>query len=702
MSIFIPARIFPWVGAMLMSASALLALVVTQTPSTTAAKTKATTPAFSPNAEASVSRVFDATNSNSNPSVGTASSATVKRGAPLTAADITKQATTAQGHRIEAVADGARIFCQMQDLEGLLSKNGLVIRSVDDGEPGASAVCTVGVGRTSGTVPVGSGVVAIDDATARLIRPGLIEEVTTSSDGVRQDWVIAAPPSGHGDVVLELRFDSAAITAVSDDHVALTLAGGRQVVWHRLAVSDARGMKLDARFATTAQGVQITVDDTEAIYPVRIDPTFTDADWVSMGGISGVNDSVYCMTFDQSGGLIVGGSFTVAGTSLANRIARWNGAVWSAMGSGMNGNVLALTTSGTDVYAGGAFTTAGGLSANYMAKWNGTTWSAMGTGMSSTVFALTVFGADVYAGGAFLSAGGVAAKYIAKWNGTVWSAMGTGMNNGVYAFAVSATDLYVGGGFTTVDGVSINRIAKWNGASWSALGLGLSNEVWALAVSGTDVYAGGSFTTAGGSAANNIAKWNGTTWLSMGTGTTGRVRALAVSGANVYVGGEFYSAGGVTPGYFAMWNGSTWIDMGTWTSRFVFALAVSGTDVYVGGEFTSANNVGANYIAKWNGTTWSTLGTGINNTVYSLAASGTDLYAGGYFINAGGISVSQIAKWNGTMWSALGTGTNSWSLRWRYQELTSMSVESSPPLAEFRQITLPSGMEQRGRHLAQE
>ena len=44
----------------------------------------------------------------------------------------------------------------------------------------------------------------------------------------------------------------------------------------------------------------------------------------------------------------------------ANRIAKWDGSLWSALGSGVNGYVydLAFDASGT-VCAGGGFTTAG-------------------------------------------------------------------------------------------------------------------------------------------------------------------------------------------------------------------------------------------------------------------------------------------------------------------------------------------------------
>ena len=70
--------------------------------------------------------------------------------------------------------------------------------------------------------------------------------------------------------------------------------------------------------------------------------------------------------------------------------------------------VCALAVSGSDLYAGGEFTTAGGSAANRIAKWNGSAWSALGSGMGGDypyVYALAVSGSDLYAGGEFTHGG---------------------------------------------------------------------------------------------------------------------------------------------------------------------------------------------------------------------------------------------------------------------------------------------------------
>jgi hypothetical protein len=138
-----------------------------------------------------------------------------------------------------------------------------------------------------------------------------------------------------------------------------------------------------------------------------------------------MNSMVHALAvYDDGSGpaLYAGGDFTTAGGVAANRISRWNGSSWAALGSGMNSTVHALAVhddgSGPALYAGGRFTTAGGMAANRIAKWNGSSWAPLGGGFNSSVLALTVWddgsGPALFAGGDFVTslAGD---SYLAKW-----------------------------------------------------------------------------------------------------------------------------------------------------------------------------------------------------------------------------------------------------------------------------------------------
>jgi hypothetical protein len=100
--------------------------------------------------------------------------------------------------------------------------------------------------------------------------------------------------------------------------------------------------------------------------------------------------------------LFAGGEFTTAGGSSANYVAQWNGAAWSALGSGTDSSVLALAFDGSgNLLAGGSFATAGGQSAR-VALWNGTAWSPLGVAEAhplGSVRSLSSYGGRTVAGG---------------------------------------------------------------------------------------------------------------------------------------------------------------------------------------------------------------------------------------------------------------------------------------------------------------
>ena len=367
------------------------------------------------------------------------------------------------------------------------------------------------------------------------------------------------------------------------------------------------------------------------------------------------------------GDIYLGGDFTDwQGNGHGDRIVRWNGSSWNALGTGLNGTVRTIAVSGSNVYVGGDFTDAGGNNkADRIARWNGSSWLALGDGLSSFVWGIAVSGNDVYAAGAFSGAGGLtAASGIARWDGAQWNALGSGLNGTGRTVVVSGSDVFVGGFFSNAGGNSnADNIARWDGSSWQALGTGLGNGVTSIALMGGSVYAGGYFDNAGGIAeADRIARWDGTSWNALGSGFSLAVFAIAINGGNVYAGGGFVDAGGDSNAdYIARWDGSTWHALGAGLSLPVFALAFSDGVLVAGGDFNSAgSDSSANKVAQWNGTSWNAINTStLSSHVRTIAISGGDVYIGGAFINAfGNPDADRIVRWNGSNWTALGTGLN--------------------------------------------
>jgi hypothetical protein len=269
----------------------------------------------------------------------------------------------------------------------------------------------------------------------------------------------------------------------------------------------------------------------EGGFPADYIAKWDGSSWSALG--SGVDYGV--MSIAASGtDLYVGGYFTTAGGIAASKIAKWDTVAnrWSALAGGVGGSgswwtewVAAIAVSGADVYAGGVFDLADGIQANHIAKWNGASWSNLGSGLegeedNARVQAIVPAGTDIYVGGRFTSAGGSPANSIAKWDGENWSALSAGVGGGSYypdvnTIAVIGTDVYAGGAFTTADGDPAKAIAKWDGLGWSALGSGLEGRPWygeggsvnAMAMSDTGLYMGGEFIMAGGKASANLARW---------------------------------------------------------------------------------------------------------------------------------------------------------------------------------------------------
>lgn len=438
--------------------------------------------------------------------------------------------------------------------------------------------------------------------------------------------------------------------------------------------------------------------------------------WHPGDGMPGVDQTVFASaTWDPDGPgpapvrLALGGDFEVAGSVLGNRVASFDpvSGQWTALGSGMNGRVIALAgLPNGDLVAAGEFTSAGGVAANYIARWNGSAWAPMGLGMNFSVHALAVLpNGDLVAGGRFSEADGAPAQFVARWNGSAWSNLGAGVSggfawpSGVFALAGMANgDVVVGGNFAVAGAMPANNIARWNGATWAAMGSGTDATVLALtSLPNGDVIAGGGFGQAGPINVNRIARWNGTAWAPMALGTGFQVNGLATTatgdviavglqyalrwngtawstlasnilgnvrcvvelpGGDVIAGGSFFGIGSLVVRNVARWNGSAWSFLSTGLEQPVHAvLELPSGDVVIGGQFTTAGGAAADYVARRVSGAWQPLGTGTNGPVYALArlANG-DVLAGGSFTSAGGVAANNIARWNGATWSPLGNG----------------------------------------------
>jgi hypothetical protein len=333
------------------------------------------------------------------------------------------------------------------------------------------------------------------------------------------------------------------------------------MTWHALGEGQAPdntvwevGVGIDAEGGKViyAGGLFLQAGSTAAKYVAAWD---VDAGtWKTLG--TGVNGEVRTVATNGTD-LYVGGVFTIAGIYNAYNVAHWDGTQWTRLGTGTNAKVEILElcpngAGGTDLYAGGGFTMAGGVAANRIAKWNGTAWSALGAGCNAWVESIAFAdngagGYDVYAGGQFTTAGGLPATGIAKWDGSTWSAVGGGLTATGTGFPAIAEELfvasdgadglslYVGGLFTAAGGQPINHIARWDGTTWHPLGTGLEWAAFGLDMRDGLLHVGGNFTTAGGVAVNGLATWDGSSWAAYAGNAPVQTNMVLLDGDDLYI-----------------------------------------------------------------------------------------------------------------------------------------------------------------------
>jgi RHS repeat-associated protein len=434
-----------------------------------------------------------------------------------------------------------------------------------------------------------------------------------------------------------------------------------------------------------------------------------------LAGVAAPQEVQALAVFDDGAGakLYATGQFMRGdAANLYQGAARWDGAAWTAVGSGFDmqgygGAALAVFDDGSGagamLYAGGGFNTAGGLGAHQVARWNGKTWGVFGsggTGADAGVAALAVFddgagaGPALYAGGDFTTVAGLAAGHAARWDATLWSQLGAGTDARVASLAALAAPaaLYAGGDFAHAGGMAAAYLAAWPAAAggagsggggsggsgdaaplWSPVGAGAGASVRvvaALDAFGSGVaalYAGGDFASPGA----HVASWNGSAWSPLGGGVDATVRALAAyqpagQAAALYAGGDFQNAGGSVAAGVARWDGASWSAAGGGVAALagVYALAVfddgagGGPALYAGGASSGGGGGGGGgAIFRWSGGAWTAVGGGFNGPVAALAVFDDGgnggqpvLYAGGSFTAVGGVAAPGLARWSGTSW----------------------------------------------------
>lgn len=218
---------------------------------------------------------------------------------------------------LEAVrtSEGFRLWSRAQNLKADLSAAGAQI-SQREGDGPALTLRLAAWGREGAlrAAPPRAPFVARDCGAAPCA-PRLEQRF----DGVTSWWenhpdhlehgLDLAPPPGSGALVVQLRVEGAAVSAVTPDEVLLTTAAGA-LRYTGLVAWDSDGRALPARMRPTAGGVELQVDDAGARGRVTIDPGLVaDHAWRGNPSLSAALKSGFAVADvngDGFGDLLVG------------------------------------------------------------------------------------------------------------------------------------------------------------------------------------------------------------------------------------------------------------------------------------------------------------------------------------------------------------------------------------------------------------
>jgi trimeric autotransporter adhesin len=346
-------------------------------------------------------------------------------------------------------------------------------------------------------------------------------------------------------------------------------------------------------------------------------------EWSPLG--KGLNDAALALAvFDDGSGpaLYAAGAFTAAAGQPVGRIARWDGAAWSKVGTGdgADKNIYVLQTfddgSGPTLYAFGSFTTVDGVPAAGAARWDGQAWSQAGDGLTGLKNTAAVFddgtGAALFVGGRTLK--GQDQQYAARLDGDAWTPL-TGLNgwfnhfcpiDSVFALQTfddgSGSALYAGGRFDWVNDVQSYDAARWNGTAWEAIGL--DDECSAILCFAVLDDGNGPALIASLPGKEMLRRWDGVHWQEIpGSRPDTSIRVLLAhddrSGPALFAGME--AEDGMFSG-IARWDGSAWDGLGGGLggqdARAIELASFQGA-LYVAGSFDTAGGKPAANIARW-------------------------------------------------------------------------------------------------------
>ena len=422
---------------------------------------------------------------------------------------------------------------------------------------------------------------------------------------------------------------------------------------------------------------------------------------------SGPNTFVRCISIQNDGKILIGGSFTTYNNISRGGVARLNndGSLDNTFlnsGTGIGGyyynsiNSIFIQSDGK-VLLGGSFTTYNGVSRNSIVRTNNdgsldNTFLNTGSGAGGTVYygpeisSIAVVGnSKIILVGRFYSYNGVNSNDIVRINNdgsldNTFLSTGSGIGHKTYyddiIYSLKIQNdgkLLIGGNFTSYNNVSRNNLARLNSDGSPDNNFVSNTEaysyIFSIGIQSNDkILISGNFFTYNGTGRNFIARINidntlDNTFRTIGTGIQGasfpKAYSIALqSNSKILIGGYFTTYNGEQRGNIARLNSdgsldNTFLNTGSGANDYIYSIVIQGDGkVIIGGDFTSYNGISKNHIVRLNSdgsidNTFLPNGTGTNGSIKCIALQGDGkILIGGEFNTFNNISRNFIARLN--------------------------------------------------------
>ncbi len=298
---------------------------------------------------------------------------------------------------------------------------------------------------------------------------------------------------------------------------------------------------------------------------------------------------------EYDGDTIVGGDFTEISGVAANRVARWDGSQWHAMGDGFNGTVTTIASYQGELYAAGAFDHSGSSAVAHVARWDsdGQTWQPLTIGVNNTVYRVKVINDELWVLGDFSSAGGESATGMARWDGSQW--LGVDFPYQVHYGPTDVVEyqgeVVVSGRFYNPEGFLLFKVAAFDGEQWYPLELdAVTGMVQSMVVHHDVLYVTGNIYRMNEStSASGVAAWDGSQWSNVGDSDVGSGKTLQSFKETLFLGSD--------SGLYVLKDG-TFQQPDTSVDQLINGLGIAGDSLYLAGAFSSAGGQPAQNLAR--------------------------------------------------------------------------------------------------------